>query len=223
MSLPVAVLAGGLATRLRPLTERLPKSLPKSLMDVAGKPFIVHQLELLRRNGVTHLVLCLGHLGEQVQAELGNGSRWGMRIDYVFDGPVLLGTGGALRRALPWLGEAFFVLYGDSYLECDYAAVEQAFRAGGKLGLMTVFRNASVGSGNVVFVGDAFSDMTRTPAEMNHIDYGLGILQTSMLNAIRLIRPSTGDGYQDLLGESTPGTVTHRFTKSVRQPVWRNA
>jgi MurNAc alpha-1-phosphate uridylyltransferase len=213
MNLPVAVLAGGLATRLRPLTERL----PKVLMDVAGKPFVVHQLELLRRNGMTHLVLCLGYLGEQVQAELGDGSRWGMHIDYVFDGPVLLGTGGALRRALPWLGEAFFVLYGDSYLECDYAAVEKAFRAGGKLGLMTVFRNANRWDrSNVVFVGgriQRYDKETQVPG-MNHIDYGLGILQTSVLNRYPSDQAfDLATVYRDLLEQNqlTGYQVAHRF------------
>jgi NDP-sugar pyrophosphorylase family protein len=213
MSLPVAILAGGLATRLRPLSE----TLPKSLVDVAGKPFIVHQLELLRRNGVTHLVLCLGHLGEQVKAELGDGSRWGMQIDYVFDGPVLLGTGGALRRALPWLGEAVFILYGDSYLECDYAAVEQAFRASGKLGLMTVFRNANQWDrSNVVFAGgriQRYDKETRVP-EMNHIDYGLGILQTAVLNRYPADQAfDLATVYQDLLeqNELAGYEVAHRF------------
>ena len=112
MTLPVAILAGGLATRLRPVTE----TIPKALVEVAGQPFAVHQIELLRRHDLTDIVFCLGHLGDQVTAALGGGSRWGVRLRYAFDGPALLGTGGALRRALPLLGEAFFVLYGDSYL-----------------------------------------------------------------------------------------------------------
>jgi len=136
MSLPVAILAGGLATRLRPLTERI----PKSLVEVAGKPFAEHQIELLRRNGIMSVVFCVGYLGEQIEETLGDGCRWGITIRYVYDGPSLLGTGGAVRRALPALGDGFMVLYGDSYLDCDYAAVERAFWASGKLGLMTVFR-----------------------------------------------------------------------------------
>ena len=120
MSLPVAILAGGLATRLRPITERI----PKSLVDVAGQPFAVHQIELLRRHGLTDIAFLVGHLGEMIRDTLGDGTRWGVRLRYVFDGPRPLGTGGAIRRALPQLGDAFFVLYGDSYLECDYAAIE---------------------------------------------------------------------------------------------------
>ena len=201
MSLPVAILAGGLATRLRPLTDKI----PKSLVDVAGKPFIVHQMELLQRNGVTHLVLCLGYLGEQVQAELGDGSRWGMRVDYMFDGPELLGTGGALRRALPLLGEAFFVLYGDSYLDCDYAAVESAFRTSSKMGLMTVFHNTNLWDrSNVVFENGCiqYYDKKILVPDMEYIDYGLGILQASVLKRYPADHAlDLATVYQDLLAQ----------------------
>lgn len=179
MSLPVAILAGGLGTRLGPLTERIPKSLVK----VAGRPFAVHQLALLRAHGLTEIVLCVGHLGDQVQAALGDGRRWGMQLQYVFDGPSLLGTGGALRRALPFLGESFLVLYGDSYLECDYAAVERTFRISGKLGLMTVFRNANQWDrSNVLFVdGEILRYDKRHPTpDMQHIDYGLGAFRAQV-------------------------------------------
>ena len=108
MSLPIAILAGGLATRLRLMTEYI----PKSLIDVAGKPFAGHQIELLRQNGLKEIVFCVSHLGEQIQQALGDGDHWGMNLHYVFDRPTLLGTGGALRNALPWLGEAFLVMYG---------------------------------------------------------------------------------------------------------------
>lgn len=201
MSLPVAILAGGLATRLLPLTEKI----PKSLVEVAGKPFIVQQIELLRRNSITHLILCLGYLGEQVEAELGDGSRWGMQIDYIYDGPVLLGTGGALLRALPSLGEVFFVLYGDSYLDCDYPAIESAFCASGKLGLMTVFRNIGLWDrSNVIFENGQIQcyDKKNLVPEMKHIDYGLGVLKASVLE--RYQADSVLDlakVYQDLLAQ----------------------
>ena len=99
-SLPIAILAGGLATRLRPITE----TIPKSLVEVAGKPFVVHQLELLARNGIRDVVLCIGHLGEQIGDVIGDGSALGLRVRYSSDGSQLLGTGGALRKALPMLG-----------------------------------------------------------------------------------------------------------------------
>ena len=199
MSLPVAILAGGLATRLRPLTEKI----PKSLVEVAGKPFIVHQMDLLQRNALTHIVLCLGYLGEQVQAEIGDGSRWGMHVDYVFDGPALLGTGGALRRALPWLGDAFFVLYGDTYLDCDYKVVESVFRASDKQGLMTVFHNNNLWDrSNVIFENGWIRryDKKNLVPEMEHIDYGLGVLKTSVLKRYPAERAlDLAMVYQDLL------------------------
>ena len=175
MTLPVAILAGGLATRLRPLTERQ----PKILIDVAGRPFAVHQLELLRQWGVSRIVYCLGYLGEQVADTLGDGSRFRMTFEYVFDGPRLRGTGGALNEALPRLGAAFFVMYGDSYLECDFRAVEHAFRNSHKPGLMTVFRNENRwGRSNVAYEDGriVMYDKARIDGCMRHIDYGLGVL-----------------------------------------------
>lgn len=181
MSLPVAILAGGLATRLRPLTE----SIPKILLEVAGRPFATHQIELLREHGLKHFVFCVGYLGEMVQAALGDGRRWGVKIDYVFDGSTLLGTGGALRKALPKLGEAFFVLYGDSYLECDYQVIEKSFRLSGKRGLMTVLQNHNKWDrSNVAFANGSIScyDKRITRADMIHIDYGLGALHADVFN-----------------------------------------
>src|ERR1043166_2315996 len=110
MTIRTAILAGGLASRLQPLTN----TVPKILIDIHGKPFAVRQIELLRQNGLREIVLCVGHLGEQVQDALGDGRRWGVKLDYVFDAPHLLGTGGALKNALPVLGDPFLVLYGDS-------------------------------------------------------------------------------------------------------------
>ena len=101
--LPVALLAGGMATRLRPITEKI----PKLLVEVAGEPFFSHQLRLLKAAGLTHLVLCVGYLGEHIVELYGDGSRFGVKIDYSFDGPTLLGTGGALIRALPQLATPF--------------------------------------------------------------------------------------------------------------------
>src|SRR5436305_2081796 len=123
--LPVAILAGGLASRLQKLTERT----PKALLPIAGRPFLFHQLELLKRQGVERVVLCVGHLGEQIEAVAGDGRRFGLSIEYSFDGERLLGTGGALRRALALLGDDFFVVNGDSYLPCSFAQLEAAYFA----------------------------------------------------------------------------------------------
>src|ERR1700680_2157820 len=121
--LPVAILAGGLATRLRPLTE----ALPKALVEINGEPFLAHQLRLLSRSGIDRVVLCAAYRGEQIREYAGDGRAFGLRVEYSFDGPQQLGTAGAIRRALPLLGDKFFVLYGDSYLPCDYAAIERTF------------------------------------------------------------------------------------------------
>jgi NDP-sugar pyrophosphorylase family protein len=172
--LPVAILAGGLATRLGPLTEKI----PKSLISIDGEPFVAHQLRLLQRSGIQRVILCLGHLGEQIERVIGNGSSFGVQVAYSYDGTTLQGTAGAVRTALPKLGESFFVMYGDSYLACNYAAIEKEFLRGGKLGLMTVFRNEGQwDASNVEFEEGrilAYSKKNRTP-RMRYIDYGLGV------------------------------------------------
>src|SRR5579871_1802682 len=145
---PAALLAGGLATRLRPITE----TIPKAMVEVAGRPFIDHQLALLRGNGIRRVVLCLGYLGEQIERHLGDGAAHGLELQYSHDGDRLLGTGGALRRALPLLGEVFWVLYGDSYMDIDYQHVLDDFSQRDGLGLMTVLKNNnSWDASNVVF------------------------------------------------------------------------
>jgi len=180
--IPVAILAGGLATRLRPITEKI----PKSLVPVAGKPFLIHQLELLRARGIRHAVLCIGYLGEMIQREVGDGAQFGIKLEYSFDGPKLLGTGGAIKRALPMLGQEFFVLYGDSYLPMDYAPVADFFHRSGKQGLMTVFRNeGKFDTSNVVFADGEIKiyDKKNKVPEMHYIDYGLSLFKASVFDA----------------------------------------
>jgi N-acetyl-alpha-D-muramate 1-phosphate uridylyltransferase len=172
----IAILAGGLATRLRPITE----TIPKSLVDVCGEPFVAHQLKLLRSRGIADVVLCVGYRAEQIQQVIGAGSVFGLRVRYACDGEQLLGTGGAVRRALGMLGEDFFVLYGDSYLPCDYQAVLSSFRASAKLALMTVYRNeGQYDASNVEYDAGTirrYDKSARSPA-MHHIDYGLGVFR----------------------------------------------
>ena len=210
---PVAILAGGLSTRMRPVTERL----PKALLQVAGKPFAVHQIELLRRNGIADLVFCVGHMGNLIVEAIGDGERFGVRVRYSFDGPKLLGTAGALVRARPYLGERFFTLYGDAYLDCDYAAVAAHFNESGASGLMTVFRNADRWDrSNVEFVDGhivAYDKSQRTPG-MEYIDYGLGMLTSAALQGYppdRFLDLATV--YQDLLArrELAGFEVRNRF------------
>jgi NDP-sugar pyrophosphorylase family protein len=178
--LPIAILSGGLATRLRPLTEKI----PKGLVQVAGKPFIAWQLEYLRSQGATRVVLCVGHLGEQLEAAVGDGSVYGLEVSYSWDGPKLLGTGGALRRAVPLLGDRFFVFYGDSYLPINFQAVQREFLQSGKPSLMTVLQNHDRwDKSNVLFRQGSIVEYNKhnPRPEMKHIDYGLGILSASLL------------------------------------------
>ena len=178
--LPVAILAGGLATRLRPITQKI----PKSLIEVAGKPFIFHQLDYLRQQGINSVVLCIGYLGEMIQEVVGDGSQWGIHVSYSPDGATLLGTGGALRQAVPLLGEHFFILYGDSYLPIDFSDVEKTYAASGKKGLMTVLRNQNRwDKSNVEFDVGQIIEYNKfvIRSQMHYIDYGLGLLQSDVL------------------------------------------
>jgi NDP-sugar pyrophosphorylase family protein len=212
-TLPVAILAGGLATRLRPATEKV----PKAVLPIAGRPFIHWQLGLLAQQGVTEVVLCAGHLGQQIQAAVGDGSSFGLTVRYSFDGDTLLGTGGALKRALPLLGAAFFVLYGDSYLRCSFAAAQTAYEASAARGLMTVFCNEDRWEKSNVLLrnGRVVEYDKRSPRPgMRHIDYGLSILSVQALQ-----RSPAGaafdlaDLYHELAlrGELAALTVSERF------------
>lgn len=210
MSLPsVAVLAGGLATRMRPYTE----TIPKSLLPVAGKPFVCHQLELLAKQGVRHVVFCLGHLGEQIIDAVGTGSAFGLRVDYSHDGETPLGTGGALAKASYLLGDEFFVLYGDSYLRCNYWDVYRSFlETPGRDCLMTIYKNDNAhDSSNVVFENGKILlyDKRNSIAAMRHIDYGLGLVRTRVLSEFsdkgsfdlamlyeKLVRESRASGFE---------------------------
>lgn len=209
----MAILAGGLASRLGALSERR----PKALMPVSGAPFIDHQLALVRGQGITDVVLCVGRLGEMIEAHVGDGSRYGLRVRYSFDGATPLGTGGALRAAAPLLAERFFVEYGDTYLRAPLGQIACAFEASGMAALMTVFRNENRLERSNVHVEDGrlLSYDKRSPsAAMRHIDFGLLAFTNPALRGI----PSTGaydlaDLLQSLLarGELAGFEVPERF------------
>lgn len=194
----VAILAGGLATRLRPIT----KTIPKALVDVAGKPFILRQLKYLHEQGVGHVVLCIGYLGDMVRDVVGNGASCGLKVSYSDDGPALLGTGGALTKALPLLGDQFFVLYGDSFLPLDFSKAQEAYEKSEQQALMTVLKNQNKwDKSNVLFAdGKLLEYNKRAPrAEMTYIDYGLGIVSASVLKQRSVGEPfDLADVYQDL-------------------------
>jgi MurNAc alpha-1-phosphate uridylyltransferase len=211
--LPVAILAGGLATRLHPIT----KTIPKALVEVAGQPFICRQLNYLHDQGIRRVVLCIGYLGEMIEAVVGNGSRFGMDVSYSPDGPVLLGTGGAIKKALPMLGEQFFILYGDSFLPVDFSAIEEAYMTSGVDALMTVLKNGDRwDKSNVLFRnGKLLEYNKRAPRlDMTYIDYGLGVVSAKILDAYpAALQFDLADVYQALSiqGQLTGFEVHERF------------
>ena len=176
--LPLAILAGGYATRLGNLT----KDLPKCLIEINGRPFIEWQLDLLIKNGYSDFVFCLSYKSDMVQEYLGDGSSRGVKIQYSLDGETQLGTGGAIQNALPTLGEAFAVLYGDSYLPINYLTVEKEFLNSANPALMTVYENKNqFDSSNVEFVDGNLINYQKGSSDkkMQHIDYGLTYFRSS--------------------------------------------
>jgi NDP-sugar pyrophosphorylase family protein len=154
------------------------------MIEVAGEPFIAHQLRLMRREGISHVVLCIGYLGEQIEAYVRDGSQFGLAVDYCYDGPNLLGTGGALRKALQHLGTEFLVMYGDSWLDTAFAPIIAAFRKSGKPALMTVFRNEGRWDVSNVWYANGmiqrYDKVERVP-QMRHIDWGLSLVKADLL------------------------------------------
>ncbi|CAN5599795.1 nucleotidyltransferase family protein [soil metagenome] len=210
---PVAILAGGLATRLRPITE----TIPKALVTVAGEPFLAHQLRQLHREGIRKAVLCVGYLGEMIEEQFGAGEAYGMQLQYCYDGPHLRGTGGALKHALPQLRSPFFVLYGDSYLPTSYARVAEAFLRSGRIALMTVFRNEGRWDTSNVWFEDGsilLYDKKQQRPEMHHIDYGLGVFRAEAFDRWPESNPfDLAEVYHDLAKNSRLAghEVTQRF------------
>ena len=173
------------------------------LTEIAGKPFAAHQIELLRSHGFRRFVFCVGHLGEMVEERIGSGEDYGVEIGYSYDGPELLGTGGALRKALSELGEAFFTIYGDSYLPCDFARIGAAFNSSKKPALMTILHNANRWDRSNVFYKDGriISYEKRDPdPDSQHIDYGVGVFLARVFEAYpRNTSIDLAKIYQDLI------------------------
>jgi NDP-sugar pyrophosphorylase family protein len=196
---PIVILAGGLATRLRPITEKI----PKSLVEVGGQPFISHQLRMLYSHGIRDVVISAWYRGEMIREFLGTGDRFGMKIEYVFDGNVPLGTGGAIRQALNLIDGPFFVLYGDSYLPCDYADVQALFMQHSQSGLMTIYRNQGKWDTSNVEMANGqilcYDKKKRTP-HMEFIDYGLGLFRPEVFTPLPIGQPiDLAEIYQSLI------------------------
>jgi NDP-sugar pyrophosphorylase family protein len=176
--LPVAILMGGLGTRLGDLTKKL----PKCLIEINGKPFIDWQMDSLIQSGYTDFVFCVSHKSEMIQDYLGDGLRLGVNIKYSFDGPPPLGTGGAIKKALPLLGNNFAMIYGDSYLPINYFAAEQNFLSSKMQVVMSVYKNQNnYDNSNVELSNQEVInyDKFNQSAKMKHIDYGLSYFRGS--------------------------------------------
>lgn len=179
----VAILAGGLATRLKPLTNRL----PKSLVAVWGRPFLAYQLDFIKSNGIRDVVLCVGYQGESIERHFGDGTKLGLNISYSYENERLLGTAGALKNAEPLLEDNFFVMYGDSYLFLNLASVWAYFNGFSRLGLMVVYQNYNrYDRSNVAVDGNLvkqYSKQNRT-RDMVYIDYGVSLLKKRALELV---------------------------------------
>ena len=179
----VAILAGGRGTRLKPITNKV----PKSLIAVCGRPFLEYQLDFFKKSGVRDIVLCVGYLGEQIVNHFGNGRKFGVNITYSYDGEQLLGTAGALKNATRLLDGEFFVIYGDSYLFLDFATIMSYFHRFDKLGLMVVYKNYDrYGRSNVVIEDNLVTQYsTKDKTEgMVYIDYGVSVLRKKALELV---------------------------------------
>ena len=180
--LPVVILAGGIASRLYPITKKI----PKSLININGKPFIHHQLKLLRQKHVKDVIICLGTFGERIETFVGNGLWWDLNVRYSHDGSPLLGTGGAVKNALHLLPDVFFVMYGDSYLDIDLTELEKKYHTEKKSILMTVYRNDNKNDKSNILVKDSkiiSYDKVNPTKEMKHIDYGISIVHKSVFDS----------------------------------------
>ena len=177
------ILSGGLATRLGPLASKT----PKAMADIQGKPFLEHQLELLGRNGINDVVLCVGHLAEQIENYFKNGKAFGAKIQYSDEGAHLMGTAGALKKASALLQETFFMLDGDSYLPLDYQEVMGRFKERHKPAMMVVHKNHDLyDKSNVVIDGELVKayDRSQKKPGMVHIHAGLSVLSKETLALI---------------------------------------
>lgn len=207
----IVILAGGLGTRLRPLTD----SVPKPLVNIMGKPFIQWQIELLREFGIKRFLLCVGHRADQIETFLGDGSRFEVEVKYSHDGETQLGTGGALIKAYAMLDPWFLVMDGDSYLPIDFRGPIAAFRESQRQGLMAVYRNQNrFGPSNVRIQRGQVTAYNREATNYSYIHIGLTILDRGLLTRFPAETFLLMDAiYQDLVahGNLVAYTVRRRF------------
>jgi N-acetyl-alpha-D-muramate 1-phosphate uridylyltransferase len=211
--LQAVILAGGLGTRLGDLT----KAVPKPMVLVEGKPFLEHEVGLLKLGGIDDFVLCVGYLGEVVEGYFGDGARWGVTMRYSYDGPRLLGPVGALKGAEPLLKEHFFVTYGDAYLRVDYARLMAALVDSRRLGVMAVYENNGRYGKSDLLVSNGFVtryDKSAQPGEMEWVNFGVSALRKEALGLVAAERECGEEEFYGKLierGELAAFPVDDRF------------
>lgn len=192
-----AILAGGLGTRLGHMTQ----TTPKPMVLVNGKPFLEHEIGLLKRSGIGDFVLCVGHFGEKVEDYFGDGGKLGVRVTYSYDGPKLMGPAGALKRAEPLLEDRFFVTYGDAYLRADYRMMMDVLVDSGRLGVMAVYENHGMYGKSDVVVRDGEVvryDKGDAGRVMEWVNFGVSALSK---RALSLVAPGKECGEERFYGE----------------------
>jgi MurNAc alpha-1-phosphate uridylyltransferase len=197
------VLAGGLATRMRPQTL----TIPKAMLEVGGRPFVAWQLEKLRACGFDDVVLCVAFLAEQIRAHVGDGARYGVKVRYADEGPTLLGTAGAIRNALPLLAPTFLVTYGDSYLPFDYAEPLRVLDAHADCsGVMSIYENRGAWDTSNVEPDAAGAwvvryEKGRPDLHFPYIDYGAIALRREVVAGLPAGEPRGLDAIQTELAK----------------------
>jgi NDP-sugar pyrophosphorylase family protein len=209
----MVILCGGLGTRLGDLS----KNIPKSMIEINDKPFLEYQIEILKKNSIKDIVLCVGHLSEKIKSYFGDGKKLGVKIQYSYDGDKPLGTIGALKKAEPLLDDIFFIMYGDSFLSVDFRKVYRFFIKQDKLGLMVVYKNFDkYDKSNIAIKGDLVVGYGRdnTSKDMVFIDYGTSVLRKKALDLVPKDKTySTGEFFSQLIkkGELLSFEAKNRF------------
>ena len=214
MKLQIIIIAGGLATRL----GKLAINKPKSLIDINGEPFIIHQLRYLKNQGLKNIHLCLGYLADQIITILRHFNNLDLNITYSLDGDNQLGTGGALKNALDKCEDYFFVQYGDSYLPINYSKVHNFFVMNNKQrNILTIYKNKNMyDKSNVDYTENKIFkyDKNLNNSGMNFIDYGLSLLKKDEIMPILNRNVSDlSEVYKILINENKmiPYIVNQRF------------
>lgn len=179
----MVIFCGGLGTRLKPITEKI----PKSMIIINGKPFLEYQLEILKKNDIRNIVLCIGYLGEKIKEYFKDGKKFSVNISYSEEKGKLLGTGGALKNAKNLLDKRFFTMYGDGYLLLNFKDIWNCFNKFIKIGMLTVYKNYNrYDRSNVTVKGNYVTGFYKDKSKRGlvFIDEGVSILRKDVIDLI---------------------------------------